>query len=125
MTGRARELLAADLEPLLPDFAIVPDPRDLGELDPAKLGWVQIVRANRRANPTAPQAQYLEQMHIWVATPKKAQPEAENDLDDSLDIVREALDSLDRSAIEVEERLTHQSGKHAYRITATYVTEKE
>lgn len=126
MTGRAREQLAADLAPDLADnYTIVPDPRKITGIDPGKRGVLQIVRDVRRTNPAAPQAQYLETFHLWVITPLAEQPTAENDLDDSLDEVRAALESLSQSAIEEEKRMRHPDGFNAYRITATYTTDKE
>jgi hypothetical protein len=123
--SHAREQLAADLAPILPLYEIHPDPRALGSLDPGKRGTVQIVRDNFRRHPVAPQASYLEQMHVWVVCHIKEQPAAENMLDDLVREVTDALQSLSKSAWDEAKRMRHPEGYHAYRITATYITDKE
>jgi hypothetical protein len=123
--SHAREQLAADLTPLLTDYTILPDPRAVGSLDPGKRGTVQIVRDNFRRHPIAPQASYLEQLHVWVLSHLKEQPAAENDLDDLAREVTDALQSLGKAAWDEARRMRHPEGHHAYRITATYITDKE
>lgn len=121
----AREQLGADLAPLLENYKIITDPRSIPELDPGKVGTVQIVQASFKLNPVAPQAQYLETMHVWAITHQKDQPTAEDDLDARVVEVTRALEALKAAGWDVADRMKHPDGHHAYRITATYTTDKE
>ncbi len=122
-TSRAE--LATRLEAKLPTYQVVPDPRAIGTLDPGKEAALQIVRDGLKPNPGAPQAQYLERFHLWVITPLKAQPAAEDDLDDRVLEVTDALFTISSVGWEDAQRLTHPEGFHAYRISVTYETTKE
>jgi hypothetical protein len=121
----ARAQLAEALAPLLPAYSIIPDPRSIATLDDTLKGTVQIVRAKFSPLPAAPQASYLEQMHVWVITHLKEQPDAEDDLDALVLEVTDALQALSRAGWDDAQRLTHIENHHAYRITATYTTDKE
>lgn len=124
MSG-SRAQLAADMAPHLPGYAIIPDPRTLDNLDPALKGTVQIVRTTLEWNPTAPQAQNLEGMYVWVVTHQHEQPAAEDDLDELLDEVLDAIAALGDGLKPKGERMQHPNGHHAYRVTLPLITQKE
>lgn len=122
----SRKQLADALQPALGKAVKVVDaPREIEEIEARVKAVVQLVRTKIKPSPANPQGDYEESFEIWVIEPKLDPNTSEDALDDSLDKVLLALDSLNWIDYDEAIRDTHPSDRHAYRITATLYTEKE
>lgn len=112
----ARADLAAALTEALPDtMQIVDDVRDLGVIDPEYTTVLQLLRL--RLEPASTIGAYWTDFALWVVSPEEDPQLVDDDLDDRLDQVIEALQPLTYLGWTAAERDMHPSGFHAYRIT--------
>lgn len=117
-------LVAAALEAT---YNVIPDPRDLGEFDPAYSAILQIVRQVVKPNPPNPRGAYEESVELWLLVANPDPAIAEDLLDDRLREVFDLLDStyLAFATVDRAERGIHKSGnKHAYKITLKITTDR-
>lgn len=121
----ARAQLAAALKPLLPSqVKLVNVPRSLDGIETNK----PVVLLYREKLAKAPNAlgDYLATFALWVITPGIDPQRAEDALDDILDDVILALDSISFVQWTTAERSTFgDSQAPAYRIDLTVITIKE
>lgn len=122
----SRHAVAAALTDVLPTtYKVVPDPRSLGELDPSKSCYVQIVRQRIRRAPANPLGDYQESFEVWVIEPNVDPANSEDNLDDKLQEVIDAIDSIRWLGWTSAERRIHKSEHHAYMIAVEAFTDKE
>lgn len=113
-----RSDLAAALDAALPDSVqVVKTVRDLGELDPAVTGVVQLVRT--QVAPAPETGSFLNTFDVWTVTPKTDSDLVDDDLDAALDALLEAMLPLGYLAWETAEREMHPDGYHAYKMNVT------
>ena len=116
--GAYTDLVTKLTEQLSDTILLIPDPRVVGELDPEKTGFAQLIRTSVEASEYP--GRWLTGWELWVCTPKKDLPEAEAALTDLLDEVLVILDTecpwLEWSRAE---RLVHDDNYHGFRIPFT------
>ncbi|WP_223693787.1 hypothetical protein [Leifsonia poae] len=104
-------------------YTVIDVPRTLDELSPSRR-IVQLYREEIQPNSNA-MGNYKEQFVVWVLSPKKDQPAAEDDLEEGLYAVLGILDSLDWLTWTRASRANHVTGAQAYKIDLTLFTKKE
>lgn len=126
-----RTELAAGITDALPEDAkirIVPYP---DQIDPAATdseASVVIVRKSVAPAPQAPLGAYVETFALWLIDPYEDRETSENNLDDQLDIILAALETIPWLALSIAERDTYgrpEAGDPAYRIDVTVYTKNE
>jgi len=115
--GARQQLADALLEALGPTFAVIPDPRSIGELDPAKVGVIQLMRT--KVAPTNHPGRLAQEFDVWLLDPFKSPEDGETHLDDNLDLVVEALDGMDWLLWTDATRGVHPDGHPGYNFTLT------
>lgn len=124
--GYTRKQFAAALEAVVPEtYKVVPDPRSLGELDPAKDCYLQLVRQTIEKLPSNPLGNFSEKFELWVVEATTDPDESEDALDDKLAEVLAALDTIPWLNWSRAERRIHKSERHAYLISVELYSEKE
>lgn len=116
---RSRDQLASIFSALLEGVLVVPDLREVNELDPVfPKGLVQIIRAT--VKPGNRQSSYELTHELWVCIPSVELETLEDDLEDLVDEVLEALQTQNWLAFVVAERDVHPvNAMPAYRIEIT------
>jgi hypothetical protein len=110
-----RARIAALLGGLIPGKLIVPDLREINELDPTYDGLLQIVRAS--VAPAETQGAYWLTFELWVSVPNVDLETVEDQLEELADEVIIALDSATWLAWTTAERSVHPvNAMPAYRF---------
>jgi len=122
-----RQQLATALGAALGEkFAIVPDPRELAEL---QVPVVQLVRTVTKPAPEAPNGALQVDFDAWLIMPNQSAEAGEDDLDDALDELLVALRAIDWVLWESATRSTYgDPGFLAYKVplsTVINITEKD
>lgn len=120
-----RSELATALKAVLPfDYKFVQVPRSLDNIEPGR-PVVMIYRDRLEKAPNA-QGVYFSTLSLWIVTPHVDETRAEDDLDEILDEVIAALDSVSWVNWKTAERSTFGDAQApAYRVELQVATNKE
>jgi hypothetical protein len=120
---RSREQLAAVFTALLPGVLVVPDLREINELDPAYTKLLQIVRVT--VKPGTSRGAYLLAHELWACLPSVDLETLENSLEDFADEVIAALETQTWLTWSVAERAAHPVNQMpAYRFEVDTLSSK-
>jgi len=127
----SRAELAAGIAAALPEPTKIRILEYPDQVDPAATetdATVVVVRKSIAPAPQAPLGAYVETFALWLIDPNEDREVSENNLDDQLDIILAALETLPWLAFSIAERDTFgrpESGDPAYRIDVTLFTKNQ
>lgn len=121
----ARAQFADYLDSVLPDtIEIRRTLEGVGELDNPTEAVVQLERTKLEPAPNS-QGTILQTFLVWVLVPVTDMAEVEDQLDDALDLVVEAIDGCTWAMLTTATRDMHPDGYHAYKIDVTLATARQ
>ena len=121
MSTRA-ELVAALAKALPPTWQVRPQPIPFTNDPGPKVKAVIVVERTRVQPAPNVQGSLLEEHHVWVIQPSRDAQTLEDQLDDNLDVVLEALRPMTWLNFESAERSTFADTFHAYDITVQLIS---
>lgn len=122
---QTRTQLADALRAVLPAAWRVLDlARSMAEPDATIPAVVAVQRIRVQPAPNA-QGSYLETFYIWLLEPSTDIDFIDDNLDDHLELLHDAIDSFNWLAWSGSERDTYDDTFHAYRVEVTIPTKKD